>query len=72
MRLTPPRATLLGFGLVALAIVAAGVMRYSAVDPGGNWQLVPRGDDQYLIFNTQDGLVAYTCHMDDKTHKLDC
>jgi hypothetical protein len=72
----PPMSTakglFYGLCLVAVAIVAAGVMRYSAADNGGTWQLVPRGDGQFLIFNTQEGMLAYTCHMDDKAHKLEC
>ena len=61
-----------GLALVAVAIVVAGALRYSAADNGGTWQLVPRGDNQFLIFNTSEGMVAYTCHMDDAAHKLDC
>lgn len=72
MLLTTPRATFFGLGLIALAILAAGVLRYSAADNGGTWQLVPRGNDQFLIFNTQEGMVAYTCHFDDAHHKLAC
>jgi len=72
LHMTTPKALFFGLSLIAAAIIVAGIMRYSAADSGGNWQLVPHGDDQFLIFNTQDGLVAYTCHLDNASHKLDC